>query len=290
LWTDIQKSYEHAQNIGAAYSIDTNPELLLDADTGVEFVVRVATALKDKPKPPPKEGASKKEWRNPFLPYEPDLFVRNLPPHHVLLLNKFNVVDHHLLVVTKEFELQTDPINDKDFACVWEVLNAFPGAGGLAFYNCGDASGHSQPHKHMQLVPLPLDSSQAAPPPFENLILKAATDAGCHTEAEAGKIFTVPSLPFMHAVCMLKPSSTAQELQEWYKLLLADALSASESWNLVMTTKWMMIVPRSRERVDAVSLNALGFAGTLLVRSAEELEQVRQMGVMKILAAAGCPR
>jgi hypothetical protein len=35
---------------------------------------------------------------NPFLPYETDLHVQSLPPHHELLLNKFYVVDHHLLV------------------------------------------------------------------------------------------------------------------------------------------------------------------------------------------------
>ena len=34
----------------AAYRIDTKPEKITDASTGVEFVVRVATALKDKPK------------------------------------------------------------------------------------------------------------------------------------------------------------------------------------------------------------------------------------------------
>lgn len=31
--------------------------------------------------------------------------------------------------------------------------------GGLAFYNCGPASGASQPHKHVQVVPLPLDGT-----------------------------------------------------------------------------------------------------------------------------------
>lgn len=31
--------------------------------------------------------------------------------------------------------------------------------GGLAFYNCGPVSGASQPHKHVQVVPLPLDDS-----------------------------------------------------------------------------------------------------------------------------------
>jgi ATP adenylyltransferase len=55
------------------------------------------------------------------LPYEEELYVRHVLPNHVLLLNKFNVVEHHLLVVTREFEQQTDPINAEDFAATWEV-------------------------------------------------------------------------------------------------------------------------------------------------------------------------
>jgi ATP adenylyltransferase/5',5'''-P-1,P-4-tetraphosphate phosphorylase II len=56
--------------------------------------------LQAPPKVPPasEAAAPKKPWRNPFLPYEEELHVRALPPHHELLLNKFNVVDHHLLV------------------------------------------------------------------------------------------------------------------------------------------------------------------------------------------------
>lgn len=284
VWSDVVDAYARAQNVGAAYSIDTKPEKIIDASTGVEFVMRVATALKDKPKGPPKENEPKREWRNPFLPYEEDLYVRHLPPHHVLLLNKFNVVDNHLLIVTTEFEQQTDPINAKDFKSVWEVLNAFPPPGGLAFYNCGDASGHSQPHKHVQLVPLPFDEDNPAPPPFESLILAAGANLGAEAH---GQMFSVPSLPFKNACCLLSPSSTAENLEAWYSVLLKEVHLSSDSWNLVMTTQWMMMVPRLTERLDAVSLNALGYAGTLLVRSKEELEQVSEVGPMKILAATG---
>ncbi len=39
--------------------------------------------------------------RDPFDPHEEALFVQDLGPDHKLLLNKFNVVAHHCLVVTK---------------------------------------------------------------------------------------------------------------------------------------------------------------------------------------------
>ena len=45
-------AYERALDAGAAYKTDTNTELYRDPQHGVEFVLRVAAALRDKPKPP----------------------------------------------------------------------------------------------------------------------------------------------------------------------------------------------------------------------------------------------
>lgn len=79
------------------------------------------------PLPPPApldrdNAGSKKEWRNPFLPYEEALWVSHLSDSHTLLLNKFNVVAHHTLVVTRAFESQQDPLNASDLGATWQVL------------------------------------------------------------------------------------------------------------------------------------------------------------------------
>jgi ATP adenylyltransferase len=60
-------------------------------------------------------------FRNPFLPYEEDLWVDHLSDSHTLLLNKFNVVPHHVLVVTRQFESQQDPLNSRDLAATQQV-------------------------------------------------------------------------------------------------------------------------------------------------------------------------
>ena len=52
LWEDILDVYERARAGGAAYKTDTNTEIFRDPHYGVDFVLRVATALRDKPKPP----------------------------------------------------------------------------------------------------------------------------------------------------------------------------------------------------------------------------------------------
>ena len=56
---------------------------------------------------------------------------------------------------------------------------------------------------------------------------------------------------------------------------------------------YLYIAPRSREKHvlektgDELSVNALGFAGMLLVKSEAELEAVKEEGVIKILKGVG---
>ncbi|MES9860967.1 MAG: hypothetical protein ABW157_17270 [Candidatus Thiodiazotropha sp. LLP2] len=48
-----------------------------------------------------------------FYP-EPSLTVSELSPTHIAVLNKFNVVNHHLLIVTSKFESQERLLNECD--------------------------------------------------------------------------------------------------------------------------------------------------------------------------------
>ena len=57
VWQNIQQTYDTARQTGAAYKTDTNTQMLEDRSVSeaVTFVLRVAAALKDKPKGP-KDG------------------------------------------------------------------------------------------------------------------------------------------------------------------------------------------------------------------------------------------
>lgn len=51
-----------------------------------------------------KSSAARGEARafvNPFLPYDPLMYVADISATHVCLLNKFNVVDYHILACSK---------------------------------------------------------------------------------------------------------------------------------------------------------------------------------------------
>jgi ATP adenylyltransferase len=203
------------------------------------------------------------------LPYDEELFVADVSATHVGLLNKFNVIDHHLLIVTREFVDQEAWLDEPDFEALWICMDEFPA---LGFYNAGTVAGASQPHKHLQLVPLPLAPS-GPPVPIQPLL-----DG-------------TPRLPFDHAFSPLDPArlrspreAAAYTLDLYRGLLHEVRLDATPGpYNLLVTREWMLLVPREEELFDGVSVNALGFAGALLVRDRPQLERLKEIGPLRVL-------
>jgi ATP adenylyltransferase len=222
--------------------------------------------------------------RNPFLPYDPDLYVADASDSHVCLLNKFNVVDHHLLIVTRHFEHQDTLLTHQDFAAFWRSMAEYQG---LGFYNSGTVAGASQPHKHLQIVPLPL-APDGPRIPMEPRIQAAGLSG------TAGRL---AGLPFPHAIARLEDGlelggeRAARESSIVYHRLLqavglgatADESIAKGPYNLLLTRQWMLLVPRTRESCESVSLNALAFAGAMLVRDEAQLTRLRRRGLMAAL-------
>ena len=80
-----------------------------------------------------------------------------------------------------------------------------------------------------------------------------------------------------------------QELAAHYAGLLQriglGGAAGYSGYNLLMTPDWMMLVRRGRSAHEGLGVNALGFAGTLLVRGEEELQRLRAMGPLTLLRA-----
>ena len=97
--------------------------------------MRLAKNLSKKPLGPKPNAVNS----NPFVsPFEDGLCVGDLDEKHRLLLNKFNVVDHHVLIVTREFVSQESELRPNLFAAVLRCLHALRG---FAFFNHGFMSG-----------------------------------------------------------------------------------------------------------------------------------------------------
>ena len=286
LWQKVVDRTSHALQCGALLTIPTDYEFV--EQNGVKFLVRILSNLDRKyqaKKKQDRDTATGKDF-NPFLPYEEDLFVADISDTHVCILNKFNVVDYHLLIVTRAFESQESLLTLPDFAAMWAVLNEFEG---LAFYNAGKNAGASQRHKHLQVAPLPL-APKGAQIPIEPLLASAKFQ---------DSVGTIPELPFKNAIARLDPQlasplKAAQvTLECYYNLLRVLGLLGENgqlgAYNLLATPKWMLIVPRSQESFEAIAVNSLGFAGTLLVRNAQQMQLIKDLRPLNILTNVAIP-
>jgi len=254
------------------------------ADGGVEFLVRRLSSLARKERLARVRAASPRRV-DPFDPPEPELTVTALSPTHLAVLNKFPVLDGHLLFVTRRFADQEELLDGDDMAALAQGLAAIDG---LGFYNGGALAGASQPHKHLQLVPLPLAPTGPGVP------VEAVFDAAA---GAAGPV-SIARLPFEHAFARLAPGAAtdgAALLDTYWALLAAARLHvvggrASAPYNLLATRRWMLVVPRVQARFGTISVNALGFAGSLFVRDERELAVLTRAGPMAALAAVARPR
>ncbi|MGJ3252560.1 MAG: ATP adenylyltransferase family protein [Elainellaceae cyanobacterium] len=304
LWGRIQEQTAHALECGSLQSIPTRYEFI--EHHGIRFLVRVLANLVRKDQAKQKQDRAAKttgQVFNPFLPYEKDLYVGDLSDTHVCLLNKYNVVDHHLLIVTRAFEQQDNWLNMQDFEALWACMAEIDG---LAFYNGGKIAGASQRHKHLQLVPMPL-SPDGSGIPIETAVHETMRDESS-TVSTVGVIKTLSNFPFVHAVTSLDPDwsrspsssvDAARGMFECYRNLL-DAIGLtldatnphqqSGAYNLLATRDWMLIVPRSQESFESISVNSLGFAGSLFVRDDVQKERLKTYGPMTVLHEVGISR
>ena len=58
-------------------------------------------------------------------------------------------------------------------------------------------------------------------------------------------------------------------------------------YNLLATRTWMVLVPRRHEVFEGIAVNALGFAGSMLVRSDALLAYLREIGPLAVLREVG---
>lgn len=286
LWQRLAERYTAAQESSASLMSETKVEFLRDSTVGVDYILRIASNLRDKPKLP-NIGGVKKDWKNPFLPPEPELFVGHLSETHSLVLNKYNIVPHHVLIITKEYESQLNPLNDRDFVATWMAMEAMPD-GGMAYFNSGPLSGASQPHKHVQVMPLPLAPNSTVCIPFDPCF---KTSLGEH---HAGQPCLLGRLPFKAwGASLAKKHQSIYEngkaLEELYVELLTEVKhglkeNSVTSYNLLMTREYMMIIPRRQEFDGPIGCNSVAFAGSFFVKTAEELQYVKERGPSAILS------
>lgn len=286
LWQKITQVTESARQTGALKSIETEHYFI--EQEGIAFLVRSLANIVRKEQAKKQQQQKEKKtgkYIDPFLPYEKDLFVSNITPTHLCLLNKFNVVDHHLLIITRDFEEQNNLLNLNDFIALWACMREMDG---LAFYNGGKLAGASQRHKHLQLVPLPF---------IPNTDFLPITPAINQVEFK-NSVGKIPSFPFINAIANYdlttvdNPLTAGKIILDCYYCLLEkvgftlnkNLVQQPGSYNFLATKKWMLIVPRIKESCQGISVNSLGFAGSLFVKNQDSLALLKELSPIKVLS------
>lgn len=260
LWQVVVARTAAAQRSGALLPIETDGVVV--EDQGIRFLVRVAKNLARRAA----TGAQRPAAFDPFDPPEPELTVGELGPAHLAVLNKFNVVDQHLLLVTKRFVDQDELLDAGDFEALWRCLAEVDG---LGFYNGGRAAGASQRHKHLQVVSTPVGAGGG----------RTAIDA----------LAKARRLPFPAALAPFDADPRAAHAAYLALLAEVDRARPPAPYNLLVTRDYLLVVPRLAESAQGISMNALGFAGSLFVKDAAQLELVRGTGPVELLRAV-CPK
>jgi ATP adenylyltransferase len=271
----------HARALKRGAQVPLRIEELPVEDTELPFVATWVSSLtlKDLAAVAAKAVASAPP-ANPFVPYEQDLYVADLSPTHVLLLNKFPLESSHVLAVTRAYQPQRALLELADLAAISPL---FAEADGLMMYNGGRIAGASQEHRHLHFMP-----TQIAP--LDDLFCKVAVTPGPHA---------VPQFKFPHVLVRFAgglfndPEAAAQIHADFLpaaaKCGLAAADASVPAYNILMTRRWMLVVARSQEHFEAegikVSVNAFHYGGLVGVREPAHLDVVRRAGLNAILSA-----
>lgn len=261
---------------------------------------------------------------DPFADPPAALRVTDLSPSHYLVLNKFAIVPEHFILSTTDYKPQTHLLEQSDLEATLACIEAYEAArrtqnekghrdgelgggdGLFTFFNCGEHSGASQPHRHIQMLPIARmkDGFEADAPWAVLADMLTSRTAPFATFAE--KINLGMSGSDIHSIYLrlyrqaCKAMATYTKNPDLEKEVDQDG-DAKISYNMAMTKDTLVICPRLAEGakilsqdgdvLGSVALNGTLLAGTALVKSELEWEALRQdlEGLHRVLHGIGLP-
>ena len=235
---------------------------------GNDFIIRELDVTKFK----------KNNWigpkHNPFKPWDKALEIDSIGYDHQLILNKYPVQIGHILLITNEWKEQNGWIDIKDWEAIKKVNKDTTG---LWFFNSGPLAGASQPHRHIQL--LRRNTSELSCP-REKWILDFS-DVNYKNEKLRKNII----------IKKFSKSLNKENIHQIYKDL-SHKLGLGEPeidkkpkypYNLIFTDNWMVLIKRKTDNLHGISVNALGFAGYILVTEKSNIKYLKKYGPEKLL-------
>lgn len=304
----VSEIYNKAVTTGNVIKFESTSKYLKtsnSAEGNLKYHLTYCDIDGQKPQKPEREDVVKENF-NPFLKHEPELTVMDniMDNEYKLVLNKYPIVDEHLLLVTQKQVPQSSLLNPNDLNAAYKLLKTLQQEFDeedeeededdddvkkeryAVFYNCGPNSGFSIDHKHLQCIKLPNKLKtyqdflvQENPEPYIPNVKRQPLEY----ESVAYANFNVP-LPknlnnddeylVMCYVSLLQRALTY--FQQWEIEDPKDRLPTSYSF--IMTTDWMTIIPRSKSVAEVefesdkytLGTNALGYLHMLLFKEEQK--------------------
>lgn len=259
--------------------------------TTVNFQITELTNLTHRP-----DNMSGKPSNNPFENPEPELTVRPTygeQGEFRVVLNKFPVIPHHFLLITKKYESQNSPLSPIQLFDTIRILIHLKKSSTknwFAFYNCGPESGASQPHKHIQFLTLP-DNFISYPEKMISTATPFLPDSQNEPLQDA-------NLPFAHFVAKFPSIEKLDKetVSMYFSSLLQAVLNVQNrndsthiSYNVVLTTEYIMLVPRSHAKYESLGVNSCGVLGLFLCKNSQLVDMIEKVTPEKILLECGYP-
>ena len=215
--------------------------------------------------------------RNPFIPWDTRLQVKQINDNHTLILNKYPVQLGHMLLITNSWKPQNGWLSEDDFEAIQNVDNDTTG---LWFFNSSKESGASQPHRHFQLLPRHCNESVCPRYEWFCSLLKNKN---------------LNSSEISHSIS-IRPrnndvETSSNDLFSSYKSMVNEMNLGEidlidkplKPYNLLITSEWIALVSRKTDRSNGFSINALGFAGYFLGTNRSDVDTLIKFGPEEIL-------
>lgn len=291
---DLESTFDAAVAGGTVIYNGSGSTKILHRDvegSSLDVQITELTALTHRP-----DNMSGKPSGNPFENPEPELTVRSTfgeEDEFRIVLNKFPVIPHHFLLVTKTYESQNSPLTPTQLYDTIRILRELGKESEkrwFAFYNCGAESGASQPHKHIQFLTLPDNFT-----PYPERLVSNATAFVPDINKEP---IQDKNLPFSHFVAKFPPidSLDKETASMYFSSLLQSVLNVQRhnssshiSYNVILTTSYIMLVPRSHAKYESLGVNSCGVLGLFLCKNSELVQLVEDVTPESILLKCGYP-
>lgn len=277
----VHDKYSEAVKDGSVQFTETTNKKLKDKCSGMPYYVSLAKSLIAK------DNATKDKV-DPFESPLESMVVNadvNGDGKLQLLLNKYPIVEDHLILATKQFARQDSILTPEELITAYKIIcdldDEDENKRHLMFFNCGPESGSSQDHKHLQIVKLPQNfiTFQDKLCSGKEHFLPSIQDEPLQDNKVAFAHFVLPlpedsdevneELLAMSFVSLLQRTLTF--FQDW----LNEKPNRVKSYNVLLTKNWICLVPRS---------NANSLQGYINLKKDQEIEAKKLAEEAKKLA------